>query len=108
MNNKGSVLIYGMMLGLVVIVLALALAPSVAQFTNGARNDTSYSNVTYELSNGTLVNGTVEATGMNCSSSSISDFQKAACYVTDLNLFYFIAGLIFIGGAIVTARLLFP
>lgn len=84
--KKGSILIYSMMLGLLVIILALALAPSVRDFTSLAMNET---------------------TGLNCSSGDISNFDKATCVVVDLNLFYFIGALIFIGGAIVTARILF-
>jgi len=90
MNNKGSVIIYGLMLGLTVLILALALAPSVQDFTTDARNVSTNSSV-----------------GMDCSNSSISNFDKATCVVIDLNLFYFIGGLIFIAGIIVTAKIVF-
>jgi uncharacterized membrane protein len=83
MNKKGSILIYGMMLGLVVLILALALAPSVTEFATTSR------------------------TSLDCSNESISNFDRATCYVTDLSPFYFIGGLIFIGGAIVTSKILF-
>jgi hypothetical protein len=86
MDNKGSVIIYGIMLGLTIIILALALAPSVQEFTEEARNSTS---------------------GMDCSNSSISNFDKATCVVTDLNLFYFIGGLIFIAGSVIIAKVVF-
>jgi len=89
-NKKGSVLIYGLMLSLTIIILALALAPSVSQFTNDARNASSENII-----------------GMNCNNATISDFTKAACVATDINLFYFVGGLLFIGGAIFTARLIF-
>jgi hypothetical protein len=191
-NRRGSVLIYGLMLGLVIIVLALALAPSVVQFSSDARN-VSYENIyensseyltvvgainpsgangiytfnetsgNYEkdyyyiltlyneeelvynhyIRNGTLLSyfeyfeytnspnsiptGTYERVeipyqgivivtnnitaplryGLDCSNSSISSFDKATCYVVDLNIFYFIAGLIFIGGAFVTSKIIF-
>jgi hypothetical protein len=91
-NRRGSVLIYGLMLGLVIIVLALALAPSVVQFSSDARNGTNYDGIN---------------SGLDCSNSSISSFDKATCYVVDLNIFYFIAGLIFIGGAFVTSKIIF-
>jgi len=83
MERKGSVLIYMMMLGTLVILLALALAYPVQQFTDTAMDD------------------------INCTNDSISDFNKAACVVVDLNLFYFIGALIFIGGIIITARVMF-
>lgn len=85
MNKKGSVLIYGLMLGLVVIITALALAPSVQDSTDEARNSTN----------------------LDCSNDSISNFDKAACIATDLSLFYFIGALILIGGTIVGAKLIF-
>jgi len=88
MNNKGSIVIYGLMVGLVVLILALALAPAVAQFTNDARN----------VSSGDKV-------GLNCSyTNNISEFDRAACIATDLTLFYFISFLVFLAGAIVTAK----
>jgi hypothetical protein len=90
LNKRGSVLIYGMMVALTVLILALALAPAVAQFTNNAMN----------ASDGDTI-------GMDCNNISISNFQKAACYATDLNLFYFIGGLIFLAGAFITARVVF-
>jgi len=83
MRKKGSVLMYGMMLGLVILILALALAPSVTQFTTTAR------------------------TSLDCTNESISTFDRATCYATDLSPFYFIGGLIFIAGAIVTSKILF-
>lgn len=90
MNNKGSVLFYGLMLGLTILVLALALAPAVSEQVNTAMNSTVGDRV-----------------GLDCDNSSISNFDKAACVATDISLFYFIGGLIFIAGAIVTARIIF-
>lgn len=83
MNNNGSILFYGLMLGLTIMILALALAPAVQDFTDDARSD------------------------MDCSNSSISTFYKTACLATDLNLFYFVGGLLLIGGIIVTAKIVF-
>lgn len=90
MDKKGSVLIYGIMLALVIIILALAIAPKVNEFTNTARNQT----------NGDTI-------GLDCSNSSISKFDKATCVIVDLNPFYFIIGLVCIGGAIATAKIIF-
>lgn len=90
MNTNGQVIIYGFMLMIVIIILALALAPAINQSTNIARNAT--------------LNDTI---GMDCSNNSISDFQKAACVTTDLSGFYFIGILIFIGGSILVAKIIF-
>ena len=84
-NRKGQVLFYAFMVGLVVIILALALAPAIKQSTDTARNTDN----------------------MDCDNSSISDFQKGACISTDMTLFYFVGGLIFIGGVIFTAKIMF-
>jgi len=89
-SKKANVTLYGIMLALTIIVLALALAPSVRYFTNNARNATSGDTI-----------------GMDCNNASISDFTKAACIAADINLFYFIGGLILLAGAIITARIIF-
>ena len=83
MNNRGQVVFYTLMIGIVIIIIGLALAPVVQDFITDARNET---------------------TGMDCDNSSISDFDKAGCITSDLTLFYFIAGLIFLGGAVIAAR----
>jgi cbb3-type cytochrome oxidase subunit 1 len=70
------------MLGLVILILALAIAPA----TRGQITSTMDS--------------------LDCSNSSISSFTKAACYATDLTLFHFIGGLIFIAGLVITARII--
>ena len=89
MNRKGQTLFYGLMLGIVIFVLALALAPPVRDFTYVTMNES--------------VGDTV---GLNCSTTS-DNFVKATCIVADLSLFYFIGILVFIAGAIVTARFVF-
>lgn len=89
MNKRGSITIFSIMFALAIIILALALAPAVSEFTTNAMGNTSG-----------------DTLGMNCSTSTISDFQKAACVATDLNLFYFIAGVIFLAGAIIVGRVL--
>ena len=90
MENKSQTQIYAMMLALVIIILALALAPAVNEATGAARN--------------VSVGDTV---GMDCSNSTISDFNKAACIATDISLFYFIGILIFIAGGVIVARFFF-
>lgn len=90
MNKQGSVAIYALMIGLVIIILALALAPAVKESTDTAMNASSG-----------------DTAGLDCNNESISSFYKAACIGTDLTLFYFIGSLIFIGGIIVTAKITF-
>ena len=90
MNKKGQVVFYGMMVGLAVIILALALAPAVQQVTTDARN---------------VTNG--DTLGLDCSNSSISNYDKAACYTTDFSLFYIIGSIILIGGGIIVAKIIF-
>lgn len=89
-GKKGSItILYGFMLGLTILVLALALSPSVKQFTDSARNETSG-----------------DVLGMNCSTTT-DNFVKVSCYATDLNLFLFIGFLIFLAGSIITAKFFF-
>lgn len=89
-NKKGQVWAYALMLGLTIIILALALAPAANNFISSTMNETT----------GDLV-------GLDCSNESISNFDRAACVVTDYSIFYFIGGLILIGGIVVTARIIF-
>ena len=89
-NSKANVTIYGIMLALTIIILALALAGPIRESTDNARNQTDGDTI-----------------GMDCGNESISDFTKAACVATDLNLFYFIGGLIFLAGVIISARIIF-
>jgi len=90
MNKSGSVMIYAMMIGILVILLALYLAPSVSQFTQTAMNSTDGD--TY---------------GLDCDNSSISNYDKATCIVVDANLFYFIGALILIGGGFFVTKIIF-
>jgi len=89
MNKRGQLVIYAFSIGVVILVLALALAPSVREFVDDARNAT--------------VGDTI---GMDCGNESISSFQKAGCIASDLTIFYFIGTLIFMAGAIMGAKVL--
>lgn len=90
MNNNGSVLFYGLMVAITILVVALALIPATKFFIDDARNDTTPTKI-----------------GLNCTNDSISTYDKMACRVSDISLFYFIGGLIFIAGAVVTAKIVF-
>jgi len=91
MNKKGfTTVFYTFMIALTIIVLALALAGPISETVSNARNET------YE-----------GYYGLNCSSETISNFDKAACVTSDMSIFYFIGGLIFVAGMVITARLVF-
>jgi len=89
-SKKASVAIFSIMVGVVVIILAMALAPAGKQVIGDAMNES--------------VGDTI---GMNCSSDVISNFDKAACAITNFSLFYFFGGLIFIAGTIIVGRIVF-
>ena len=68
MNNKGQVLFYSFMLGILILVLALALTAPVKQSIDSIRNTT-----------------TIEgAPGLDCQNSSISIYDQGVCLVADL------------------------
>lgn len=80
MNKKGQTIFYGLMLCVVVIVIAAGFAAPSLTATNAA------------------------TTSMNCSSTSDS-YVKGACLITDLTSPYFIGTCIFVGLAILGAKL---
>lgn len=90
MNSRGQVIFFGLMLAIVIIILALGLAGPTKETIDNVRGNT-----------------TGDIVGMNCTDSSISNFQNAACITTDLTIFYFIGGLIFLAGIILSAKILF-
>jgi len=89
-NKNGSVQILGMMLGLTIIILAMALAPAGKEIISSTMNET-----------------TGDTFGLDCGNESISSFDKAACVVTDFSLFYFFGGLIFLAGTVIVGRIVF-
>ena len=93
MNKRGQVIFYSLMLGLVIVILGLGLAPAVKQVVDDARNETVVG-----------WNGAISY-GMNCSNPELSNFVKAPCIAADLTIFHFIGGLIVLAGAIVGARM---
>jgi hypothetical protein len=78
------------MVGLCIIILALALAKPVTDFSTTARNNTTATDL-----------------GLNCTDTTISNYNKGACVVTDLYSPYFIGILLFIGGAILISKIVF-
>lgn len=90
MNKKGQVGIwaYALMLGITVIIIALALAPSLQDVGSEVMNNT--------------VGDTL---GLDCNNDTISNFQKGTCVITDFSMFYFFSGLVLIGGSIIIAKI---
>ncbi len=72
---------------MVMIVLVFGMAPMIKEVTDQSRNVTH-----------------VNQTAMDCDNSSISDFDKAACVVIDMGMFYFIAGIIALAIAVFASR----
>lgn len=91
-NKKCQVAIYSFMLALTIIILALAFAYPIWEASQNARNETI---------------GEGETLGLNCSNSALSYYDKAACITTDLTPFYFIGILLFAGGVVLVAKLVF-
>ena len=87
LNDKGQVFFFALMLGVVIIILALAFAPVLKSFNDEARNVSSDTRV-----------------GLDCGNQSISDFNKAQCTIQDISLPYFIIGVIALGGIVLTAK----
>jgi len=94
MNNKAQAAGYAMafMLAVTVIILALAFAKPVNEVTTDSMNAT---------------NSIGEVGGMDCNNSSISDFQKAGCLVSDMGQGFFIGGIMAIAGMVIAARVIF-
>lgn len=88
LNSKGQTTLVAIMLAVVFIILALAFATPIKQFSDTARNSSTNSTV-----------------GLDCSNSSISTYDKANCVATDLFNPYFIGFLIFMAGVIIAAKI---
>jgi len=99
MNNKGQVMFFTLMIGIAVLVFVMALAFPVKEAVD---NTTNYSG----SANSDSWNGTTGTTTLDCNNASISIFNKGACIVADMSMFYFIGGLIFMVGGIIAAKVL--
>ena len=80
-NKKSQVLFYTLMLATVIIVFTLAIAKPTKEFITTARSD------------------------MNCSDSTISDYDKATCYGLDIILWFFLCLLIVIAFVVLGAKI---
>lgn len=97
MNNKGQMFFFSLMLVVVVLILALALAPAIKEEVDNVRNNTLQS-VDSDSSE--------VGSGLGCSNSSIDDFRRATCIITDLTTPAWIGILLGLGGAILGARII--
>lgn len=91
MNNLGQAFFLMLMIGICIIILALALAPIVNEFNDDARNTTTQDG----------------AAGLDCGNTSISDFQNAGCIVNDITTSSFVGVLLAIGLAVIIGRIIF-
>ena len=89
---KGQASAVAFMVAIVILLMALAFAPVVNEITTKSMNESSA-----ELG---------EVGGMNCTSTYISNSQKAVCWTMDITQSYFIIGLIALGGVVIAARIL--
>lgn len=89
MNNRGQVVLLALMLGAVILVVTIALSPVIKEISVEARN----------VSSGDRI-------GLDCGNSSISDFDKSTCVITDLYLPYFLISVLGLVGILVGARII--
>ena len=82
MNKQGQMVFFGFMIMFAIILIAFGTAPMVKEIVDDSRN----------------------ATSMDCDNESITDTVKVTCIVTDMSMFYFIAGLIALGIAVFVSR----
>ena len=82
MNKGAQVALISLMVGIMVFMLAMVFIDPLSDVIEETRNNTQ----------------------LDCSNSSISDGKKATCLIVDLILPYFIAIIIAIAGALISAR----
>lgn len=91
MNKQGQVtMLYTLMIAIVVILFAMAVAPTLKIFNDEARGPSTDTSV-----------------GLDCNNASISDYDKANCVALDLNFPFVILGFMAVAGIIIGARVMF-
>jgi len=91
MNKLGQVtILYAFMLALVIILFAIAIAPALMTFVNDARAPDSAS-----------------AVGLDCSNSSISNYDKANCVAVDSLLPFTVLFILALAGVVIGAKVIF-
>ncbi len=91
MNNRGQVFLFLIMLAMVIVILSLALSPTIKEFSDSSRNTTIGA----------------DAQGLDCDNSSISDFDKSTCIVVDLYNPYWVGFLLGLAGLVIAAKVVF-
>ena len=82
LNNKGQTALIGLMIGVMIFMMAMIFIDPLADVIDETRNNSQ----------------------LDCSNTSITDGKKATCLIVDLILPYFIAIIIAIAGALISAR----
>ena len=90
MNNKGSAMFITFMIGIVIVVMAIALANPLAQQLDVVRGNT-----------------TDTSEGLDCNNSSISNYQQAQCLLVDATAPFWFFGLIALAGIVMGAKVIF-
>lgn len=89
MNNKGqATTVYFLMIGIVIVILALAFAPGLKSAVDTARG-----------------NQTSTQDALNCGNIT-NDWQRGTCFASDIFLPYFFFGMIGIALAIIGAKII--
>ena len=84
-DKRGITFFFTLMLGTTIIILGLALAQPIKQFVDESR----------------------DATHMNCTNPDLNKYDEATCIGLDVLKVIEVGGLILIGIAIITAKLIF-
>lgn len=82
MNKKGQVIFFLFMLAVAIIVLALGLAQPTKSLTDETQSN------------------------MNCTNPALDNYQRGACYMTDMTPAYFIIGIISIAFIVIGAKII--
>lgn len=82
-NKQGQVVFYTFMVGLVIILVGLAVTPIIKEIV------------------------TDSSSSMDCDNETISNFQKVGCIANDINMPLTIGFIIFIGGGVILAKVVF-
>ena len=82
MNKKSQTLLYTLMLATLIIVITLALTNPIKYFVSTARSD------------------------MNCTDTTISDYDKATCYGLDIMFWFIILLFIIIAFVVLGAKVI--
>jgi hypothetical protein len=88
-GQAGIIYIYGLMLGILILLLGFYLAPAISESSKNAMNESSG-----------------DFYGMDCNNESISNFQKVNCLATDLTMPYFIGFILLLSLAIIAGKVI--